>query len=77
MALGLFLTPFVVIVFLVTFQPQFANWIPFLCISQCQHQTDVSYNLYINKTMQWTVCNTFAQNILFFLCLFLVRNVSM
>lgn len=71
-----FLTPFLVLTILMTFVPKLAFIMPFLCISQCQGNTEQLYYQYINHTMMFTILANCFSNTIFFMCLFVIRHVS-
>jgi len=71
-----FLTPFLVLTVLMSVYPKFAFLMPFFCISQCQGKTRNEYWDYINRTMQIVMVGYFIINVVLFICLFIIRNVS-
>jgi len=52
------------------------SWCLFFCISQCQGKTRNEYWDYINRTMQIVMVGYFIINVVLFICLFIIRNVS-
>ena len=71
-----FLTPFLVLTILMSVYPKFAFLMPFFCISQCQGKTMNQYWDYINNTMNIVMIGYFVINVVLFICLFIIRNVS-
>jgi hypothetical protein len=48
---------------------------PFFCVSQCQGNTNKNYYNYINSTMKYEIIISTIYNLIFVLCLWLLRKV--
>jgi hypothetical protein len=70
------LLPFVAITIMLSIKPEWAFILPFFCIKQCQIQTSYNYDKYINDTMKAQIFSFMTINVLFYLCLFMIRKVS-